>query len=139
MSQNAGARQTLPFGSWPTPITSALVVASAVGLSEVRIDGEDVIWSETRPDEAGRVQLVRRSPDGNVVELLPDGESARTAVHEYGGGAWWARNGVLWVAAWDDQRLYRVDPQAGSMDPLTPEPAVPRGDRYADGHLTPDG
>jgi dipeptidyl aminopeptidase/acylaminoacyl peptidase len=139
MSQNAVARQTLPFGSWPTPITSALVVASAVGLSEVRIDGEDVIWSETRPDEAGRVQLVRRSPDGSVVELLPDGESARTAVHEYGGGAWWARNGVLWVAAWDDQRLYRVDPQAGSMDPLTPEPAVPRGDRYADGHLTPDG
>ena len=129
----------LPCGSWVTPVTSAVVVESAVGLSEVRADGADVIWSESRPEEGGRVQLVRRSGDGATTELLPVGQNARTAVHEYGGGAWWVRNSVVWFAAWEDQRLYRLDPTTGVADPLTPEPAVPRGDRYADGDVSPDG
>jgi dipeptidyl aminopeptidase/acylaminoacyl peptidase len=139
MTGNRGTRQVLPFGSWPTPITSEVVVASAVGLSDVFVDGEDVIWSEVRPGEAGRVQLVRRAPDGSMRELLPAGQSARTAVHEYGGGAWWARQGIVWFSAWEDQRIYRLDPAKGSSVALTPDPAVPRGDRYGDGEISPDG
>jgi dipeptidyl aminopeptidase/acylaminoacyl peptidase len=131
--------QILPFGSWPTPVRSDVVIASAVGLSEVRVDGEDVIWSESRPGEGGRVQLVRRSGDGSTVELLPAGQSARTAVHEYGGAAWWVRDGVVWFSAWEDQRLYRLEPDSGSAVALTPEPATARGDRYADGEVSPDG
>ena len=129
----------LPYGSWRTPVTSAVVVASAVGLTDVRVDGDDVIWSEGRPAEGGRIQLVRRSRDGRTTDLLQEGQNARTAVHEYGGGAWWARDGVVWFVAWDDQRLYRLDPNTGAADALVPEPAVRRGDRYADGDLTPDG
>ncbi len=132
-------RRVLPFGSWPTPITSELLVASAVRLSEVRVDADEVVWAEGRPDEGGRVQLVRRSSDGTVSELLPDGHSARTAVHEYGGGAWLVRDGIVWFSSAGDQRLYRLDPDAGSCRALTPEPEVPRGDRYADGDLSPDG
>jgi dipeptidyl aminopeptidase/acylaminoacyl peptidase len=132
-------RQVMPFGSWPTPITSELLVASAVRLSEVRVDGDAVIWAEGRPDEGGRVQLVRRTPDGATRELLPDGRSARTAVHEYGGGAWWVRDGIVWFSAGDDQRLYRLDPDTGSCRALTPVPEVPRGDRYADGDVSVDG
>ena len=37
------------------------------------------------PLEAGRVQLVRRTPDGVDPDVLPEGFSARTRVHEYGG------------------------------------------------------
>jgi dipeptidyl aminopeptidase/acylaminoacyl peptidase len=139
MTGNVGTPPVLPFGSWPTPITSALVVASAVGLSEVWIDGEEVIWSEVRPADAGRVQLVRRSADGTTTELLADGRSARNAVHEYGGAAWWVREGIVWFAAWDDQRLYRLDTATAATVALTPEPALPRGDRYADGDVSPDG
>ena len=54
-------RTILPFGSWPTPITSALVVQSAVRISDVQGDGEDVLWAEERPAEGGRTQLVRRA------------------------------------------------------------------------------
>ena len=51
----------LPYGSWPTPITSEFIVRAAAGLSEVRVDGDDVWWSEQRPEEGGRTQLVRLS------------------------------------------------------------------------------
>jgi dipeptidyl aminopeptidase/acylaminoacyl peptidase len=126
------------YGSWSTPITSELLVAAAVRLSEVRVDGADVVWSEGRPAEGGRTQLVRRGAAGGSVDLLPDGFDARTGVHEYGGAAWWMRDGVTWFANWADQRLYRLAP-GGAPEPLTAEPAVPRGDRFADGELSPDG
>jgi dipeptidyl aminopeptidase/acylaminoacyl peptidase len=130
--------RTAPFGSWATPLTSEVVVAAAVRLGEVRVDGGDVVWAEGRPAEGGRTQLVRRRPDGTTEDLLPEGVNARTAVHEYGGAAWWVRDGVIWFTDWADQRLYRLDPGAAPV-PLTPEPARPRADRYADGDPTPDG
>ena len=95
-------------------------------------------WSESRPAEAGRTQIVRLGADGVGADLLPDGVDARTAAHEYGGAAWWVRDGTVWFSRWDDQRLYRL-PRGGAPEPLTPEPAVPRGDRYADGDVSPDG
>jgi dipeptidyl aminopeptidase/acylaminoacyl peptidase len=127
-----------PYGSWLTPITSELVVAAAVRLGEVRADGAELVWSELRPAEGGRTQLVRRGADGDPVDLLPAGSDARTAVHEYGGAAWWVRDGVIWFANWADQRLYRLAPGA-APEPVTAEPEVPRGDRFADGELSPDG
>ena len=131
---------TSPYGSWPTPVTSGLVVAAAVRLDQVRPDGDGVIWGEGRATEGGRVQLVRRAADGTRTDLLPDGANARTAVHEYGGGAWWTHAGtpgVVWAVDWSDQRLRRVE--HGAVALLSPEPDVPRGDRYADGDVAPDG
>ncbi len=132
-----------PYGSWATPVTSAVVVAAAVRLGEVRVDGDpdaggSVVWAEGRPAEGGRTQLVRRRGDGTVEDLLPDGRNARTAVHEYGGAAWWVRDGVVWFVDWADQRLHRLVPGSPPV-PLTPEPARPRGDRYADGEVSADG
>lgn len=132
---------TRPYGSWPTPITSELLVRAAVRLSEVRVDGAELLWAEGRPAEGGRTQLVRRSGDDHAAidtDLLPDGFDARSAVHEYGGAAWWVRDRVVWFANWADQRLYRLPP-GGHPEPLTAEPAVPRGERYADGEVSPDG
>jgi dipeptidyl aminopeptidase/acylaminoacyl peptidase len=131
-------RTLLPYGSWPTPITSELVVAASVRLSEVAVDGDAVVWSEGRPSEGGRTQLVRCTPDGSTTDLLPQERNARTGVHEYGGGAWWVRDGVTWFTDWADQRLHRLDPD-GTLAPLTPEPATPRAERYADGEVSPGG
>jgi dipeptidyl aminopeptidase/acylaminoacyl peptidase len=131
-------RPEVPFGSWPTPVTSAVVVAAAVRLGEVRVAGRDVLWAEGRPAEGGRTQLVRRRGDGTTEDLLPEGANARTAVHEYGGAAWWVRDGVVWFVDWADQRLHRLVPGTAPVA-LTPEPERPRGDRYADGDVSPDG
>ena len=73
---------------WPSPLSAELVVAGAATPGEVRCSGESVLWSERRPDEGGRVQIVLEGADGTRRDLLGDGVSARTRVHEYGGGAW---------------------------------------------------
>jgi dipeptidyl aminopeptidase/acylaminoacyl peptidase len=129
----------VPFGSWPTPITSELVVKRATHLSDIRADGDELVWSESRPGEGGRTALVRRSADGTLTELLGADQNARTAAHEYGGGAWWVHDGVVWFTSWRDQRVYRRDPDSGISEPITPEPELHRGDRYADGSVSPDG
>jgi dipeptidyl aminopeptidase/acylaminoacyl peptidase len=133
-------KPTLPFGSWPSPITAARLVEGAAGVGEIRADGDDVWWNEQRPGEGGRYQLVRWSSGNQRHDLLPawdpTGEgpnwNARTAVMEYGGGAWGVRDGVVVFANWADQRLYRVGP--GSQEPvaISPEPAVARGYRWSE-------
>ncbi|HKH03545.1 MAG TPA: prolyl oligopeptidase family serine peptidase [Acidimicrobiales bacterium] len=131
-----------PYGSWPTPITSELVVRAAAGLGGVAVDGDDVWWSESRPDEGGRTQLVRWRPGAGAQDVLPDGANARTAVHEYGGGAWHVAGGRLWYADWSDQRLHHMAAAGDGFTeptPVTPGPEVPRGDRWADADLDPDG
>ena len=131
-------RATQPYGSWSTPITSELVVRSARTPNGLQLDGDDLWWSEGRPEEGGRIAVLRRTPGGTVTEVVTAPASARTAVHEYGGGAWWASGDVLWHADWATQRLHRVAPD-GTVVALTPEPEVPRGLRYADGRVSPDG
>ena len=132
----------LPYGSWPSPVTARALVAGAVGLGEVVVDGDDVWWAESRPDEGGRTVVVRRTPDGMVADAVPSDADVRTGVHEYGGGAWWVADGVLVHARRSDERLVRRDPDGAPDAPgtlLTPEPTLPRGLRYADGRATPDG
>jgi dipeptidyl aminopeptidase/acylaminoacyl peptidase len=130
------APHPLPCGSWPTPISSELVVRAAARPGALAVDGGAVWWSESRPGEGGRTAVVRRSADGTVTDVLPAPWNARTRVHEYGGGAWTVSGGVLWFTHFADQRLYRLEP-GGEPVAVTAEPAVPAGVRFAD--LSADG
>src|SRR5689334_18007805 len=129
----------LPFGSWPTPITSELVVRAAARPGEVVVDGTDVWWAESRPGEGGRSALVRRGSDGTVTDVLPLPWNARTRVHEYGGGAWTVADGTLWFTHFADQRLYRLPPGTAEPVAVTGEPAIPSGVRFADLAVVPGG
>src|SRR5947209_20547480 len=95
--------QVAPFGSWSSPITSDMIVASSVGLGEILIDGADVYWLEARPQERGRSVIVRRAADGTVSDITPPvpdnltgAFSVRTRVHEYGGGAYLVSSGTVY-------------------------------------------
>ncbi|MCX7620843.1 MAG: hypothetical protein N2037_08390, partial [Acidimicrobiales bacterium] len=128
----------VPYGSWPSPISPELVTVAAVSIGELAAGGGDLWWSELRPEEGGRTQIVRCDLAGSRRDVLPEGFAARTRVHEYGGGAWWLDGDVLFFCNWDDLRVYPLDSDADPVA-LTPEPVVRHGDRYADGGLTPDG
>ncbi|HET7235295.1 MAG TPA: S9 family peptidase [Actinomycetota bacterium] len=129
----------LPFGTWPSPITAERVSRASVSLGGVLVDGDATTWVESRPLEQGRYVIVRADPwASGPVDVTPPGFSARTRVHEYGGGAYTVRDGVVYFSNDDDQRLYRQEPGAEPA-PITPEPSVRRGLRYADMDLSPDG
>ena len=121
---------TKPCGTWESPITSEMLVGGAVRLGEIVVDGDDVWWAETRPDEGGRTVLVRNGTDQTDQNI-----NVRTLVHEYGGSAWRVRNGILVYSQYSDQRLYRLD-KLGNSIPLTPEPEIQQSYRYADGRIT---
>ncbi|MEI6083676.1 MAG: S9 family peptidase [Verrucomicrobiota bacterium] len=72
-----------PFGSWPSPITTDLIVADSINLKELQLTGTDVHWLEQRPRESGRTVLVRNGVDVTRAEF-----SVRSRVHEYGGGSY---------------------------------------------------
>lgn len=124
------------YGAWDSPIAAQDLVVGAAGLSEVVTDGDDVWFSESRPEEGGRVAIMRLR-DGEITEVTEADANVRTRVHEYGGGAWWVGDGTLWYTDDSDQRLRRLEAD-GTLTFLTPEPDVPKSVRFADGRATPD-
>ena len=120
-------RQVVPYGSWKSPITAGLLASTYVALDELRVDGDDVYWNELRASDKGRNVIVQRKPDGTLTDITPPGFSARTRVHEYGGGCYLVQNGTVYFSNYEDQRFYRQDP-AKAPRPLTP----PVDMRYAD-------
>jgi dipeptidyl aminopeptidase/acylaminoacyl peptidase len=126
---------TAPYGSWKSPITSDLIVAQAVGLSEVQLDRESIYWVEGRPQEQGRNVVVScKWPGGETKEITPKPYNARTRVHEYGGGAWKVADGIVYFANFADGRLYRQGDATTEPEALTPEPPTrERQWRFADG------
>ena len=117
-----------PYGSWKSPITADLIVSGAVGLGQIALEGDDAYWVEMRPSEAGRMVIVRRTADGSTTDLTPEPYSARTRVHEYGGGAFLVNDGVAYFSNFSDQRLYRQEPGSAPRA-ITPDAPL----RYADG------
>lgn len=125
-----------PYGTWSSPITPATVVEAGVRPGEVHLVDGAVFWSESRPVEGGRIQIRCRDAAGDVHDLLPQGWSARTRVHEYGGGAWIPTSDALYFSSWDDQRVHRLaldgGRPVGEPQPITPAPTSRHGARYAD-------
>lgn len=130
----------LPYGTWPSAITPATLTAASTKLLDVWVDGSRTVWHEARPAEGGRQALVTIDADGTRRDLIAAPFDARSAVHEYGGGAAWVAGGVAWFVNWTDQRIWRV-PVDGSEPPLplTPESEPARSTRYADLRRSPDG
>ena len=131
----------LPFGTWPSPISAAEVTTSAPRIDGARFIARDVWWSESLPAERGRTAILRlprdtdHGADADVV--LPAPWSARSRVHEYGGGAWTVDDGgILFFVEQSDQRVWRLGAD-GEPRPLTAEaPGTQYGDlTWSDGRL----
>lgn len=124
--------KTAPYGSWRSPVTADLITGKSVSLMAVAAHGEDVYWIESRPMQSGRYAIVRRGRNGKALECIPPEFSARSTVHEYGGGAFVVDNETIYFANYADQHLYRQGPD-GKPERLT----TADGCRYADLVLDP--
>ena len=137
------SKETAPYGTWPSPITPALLVEAVVRLAHASVSGGRVYWVESRPSEGGRDVLVTMEPGGEPADVIPVGFGVRTQVHEYGGRAHAIHPGpdgadTIVFSNWADQRLWAIRP-GGQPEPLTPEPLVARSERFADPVVTADG
>jgi dipeptidyl aminopeptidase/acylaminoacyl peptidase len=88
------------------------------------------------------VVLVERPTSGEARDWTPRGFSARSRVHEYGGGEYWLSRGpdgsnVAWFVDFATQRVFRQDGADATPLPVTPEHGPTR--RYADGLVVPGG
>ena len=120
-----------PYGSWRSPITADAIVAGVIGLGQIQLGGDDIYWVEQRPAEGGRNVVVRRRADGTIEDVTPPEYNARTRVHEYGGGAYLVRNGTVWFANFNDQRLYRQEPDRPPVA-ITPAKDIRHADMVLD-------
>ncbi len=64
---------TVSYGSWKSPITSDMIASGVMRLGQVELDEEDIYWCEMRPSEAGRLVVVKRSPNARarIQSMLP--------------------------------------------------------------------
>ena len=119
-------KKIAPYGSWKSPITSDLIGSETIALGQIALEGNDTYWVEVRPSEGGRYVIVRLSNE-KASDVTPPPYSARTRVHEYGGGAYTVKDGIVYFANFSDQRVYRQKVGEDPV-PITPEGAL----RYAD-------
>ncbi|MBA8816438.1 dipeptidyl aminopeptidase/acylaminoacyl peptidase [Microbacterium halimionae] len=119
--------ETLPYGTWPSPLSAADAAASSSRFDGARFVGNEIWWGQGLPDEGGRTTVRRRRADDTVEELLPAPWNARSRVHEYGGAAWTATSdGTLLFSERSDDRVWAVKP-GDTPVPLTP---IEEGTRF---------
>ncbi|KAF6030140.1 hypothetical protein EB796_011552 [Bugula neritina] len=136
---SASTKSVKPFGEWKTPISSAIATAKASRFQDLVLDatdnGNDVVyWSEIRFDEGGRTvvsscEVGKSEPK----DWTPAGFSARTTVHEYGGGNIFVQKGNLYFSNFSDQRLYKQLTPDSTPTPVT---AADTSYRYANGDMS---
>ncbi|KAI8869412.1 hypothetical protein GQ42DRAFT_29147, partial [Ramicandelaber brevisporus] len=131
---SSGSATVAPYGSWESPLKAASLAGAASTLQDIKLDPLDpryVYFTESRPTEKGRYTLLRRPLDGSsdAVELTSAPFSVRTIVHEYGGGSFTVRGGVVVFSNMVDGRLYRLSDADKEPVPITP---AGRPYRFAD-------
>jgi len=117
------ALPSLPYGSWPSPLTAEWASAAAPRLEGAAFVGDEIWWGQSVPAEGGRTGVFRRAGDAATTHtVLPAPWSARSVVHDYGGGAWAATDdGRLFFVEKSDQQVWLQRP-GGTPQPLTTDP-----------------
>ena len=127
MSLSPHVNPVRPYGTWPSTITTDLIVTDAVRFGQIKTEKDNVYWIEGRPEDGGRNVLVRYGVDGHE-DLTPAEFSVRTRAHEYGGGDFCVHRDMVVFSNEADQRLYRHE-RGAKPTPISPEGSL----RYADG------
>ena len=104
------AKLALPFGTWPSPVTAVLAARGSRRFGMLQAGDGFIYWSEGRPEEQGRQVIVRVGADGKPQDVLPKPFSARSRVHEYGGGEFLVSGTAVFFVNDKDQQVYVLTP-----------------------------
>lgn len=110
-----------PYGAWASPVSVELMTEAAIGLSGLRVDGQDLYWLEARPSENGRTVLCRRRADGEIADLTPPPFNVGSRVHEYGGGAYAVEMSTVVVSERADGSVWLIEAGSPPRRIETPE------------------
>ena len=102
------SKKTVHFGNWPSPISAELIAGDSISIDEARQTKHSIYYIERRPTENGRCVIVQRS-NNKTVDILPAPYSARSRVHEYGGGSFYADDNLIFFINDSDQDIYLIE------------------------------
>lgn len=119
------------YGTWPSSLSVDIVAGKTLRFGQIQTDGALLYWTESRPLEAGRGVIVRRERDGTMSDVIPEPYSARSRIHEYGGGEFLAASGSVYFVNATDQDIYSVDAD-GNIVRLTDAPDMRFGNMILD-------
>ena len=124
-------KNKMPYGTWPSEITSDLIVNDSITVNEPRVGTEAIYYIERRPQESGRCVIVRaeiiHATDSDLPEpshiqktdMIPEPYSSRSRVHEYGGGSYCLADESVYFVNDKDQDIYHI--KADRIERLTTE------------------
>lgn len=121
-------KQKLPGGAWDAALSSDMVAAKTLRLGALEAHGDTLYWSEGRPGDGGTQALVSWSKRAGINDVLPEGFSARTRVHEYGGKPFHVSSVGIFFVNGEDQDVYLLANEEAKPRRLTNMSAV----RFAD-------
>lgn len=104
------------YGTWPSPISAERVAAGSKSLSYPKLAGDTCYWLEGRAAESGRTTLMRQQAGNDTAqEVTPNPINVRSAVHEYGGGAYQVLGQQVVFSDVRDHQLYLQDGAAAAQ------------------------
>ncbi|EGN97422.1 hypothetical protein SERLA73DRAFT_184126 [Serpula lacrymans var. lacrymans S7.3] len=111
--------RTAPYGTWVSPISTDAVTNGSVTINDIIVDAirSTVYHIERRPAEKGRSVIVNTRTKEDVFDERWD---ARSAVHEYGGGAAMAHDGNIYFSHVVDGRVYKIE-EGHMPEAVTPD------------------
>lgn len=116
------------YGTWRSLLTGDFVAGRSQRMGELQWDGDRLYWLETRPAEMGRQVLLCSIAGASPVEVLPSPWSARSTVHEYGGGSYCIWSDRVFFVNAAHQQIYELNLATSTIQPITQTPTC----RYAD-------
>lgn len=100
-------KTTGAYGTWASAISADLVVSDSISIDEPKLSGNTTYYIERRPQEAGRCVIVQIK-DSQAIDILPPPFSARSRVHEYGGGSYCVSDERVFFINDSDQDIYCI-------------------------------
>lgn len=98
-----------PYGTWDTPVTAEKIAEGTLSILNMVVEGNTTYWTEMRPANKGHSTIVRLDQNG-IKDITPPTFNSRSFVHEYGGGAFTVKNGIVYSSNGVDHAIYAIKP-----------------------------